>query len=93
MFEAKNTLTLYKKDTPVPYAIIKQKEVVKMKLRIVVEPDEDVYVAYCPELPGCVTYGKTEEEARKNIIEAVELYLRPSKEELSEKAKVFEVAV
>lgn len=64
-----------------------------MKLRIVVEPDEDVYVAYCPELPGCVTYGKTEEEAQKNIIEAVKLYLRPSKEELSEKAKVFEVAV
>jgi len=38
-----------------------------MKLRIVIEPDEDVYVAYCPELPGCVTYGKTEEEARANI--------------------------
>jgi predicted RNase H-like HicB family nuclease len=64
-----------------------------MKLRVVVEPDEDVYVAYCPELPGCVTYGKTEEEARKNILEAVELYLRPSKEELAKDAKVYEVAV
>ncbi len=64
-----------------------------MKLRIIVEPDEDVYVAYCPELPGCVTYGKTEEEARENIVEAIELYLRPSKEELSENAKVFEVAI
>jgi hypothetical protein len=49
-----------------------------MKVRIVIEPDEDVYVAYCPELPGCVTYGKTEEEARKNIMDAIELYLRPS---------------
>jgi predicted RNase H-like HicB family nuclease len=64
-----------------------------MKLRIAIEPDEDVYVAYCPELPGCVTYGKTEEEAHKNIVEAIELYLRPSKEKLSEDAKVFEVAV
>ena len=64
-----------------------------MKLRVVVEPDEDEYVAYCPELPGCVTYGKTEEEARKNIMEALELYLRPSKEELAKDAKVFAAAV
>jgi predicted RNase H-like HicB family nuclease len=63
-----------------------------MKLRVIIEPDEDVYVAYCPELPGCVTCGKTEEEARENIIEAIELYLRPSKEEGAKDAKVFEVA-
>lgn len=64
-----------------------------MKLRVLIEPDEDVYVAYCPELPGCVTYGKTEEEARKNIMEALELYLRPSKEEIPKGAKLIEVAV
>ncbi len=64
-----------------------------MKIRVVVEPDEDIYVAYCHELPGGVTYGKTEEEARKNIKEAIELYLKPSKEELSKDAKTFEVAV
>lgn len=64
-----------------------------MNLRVVIEPDEDVFVAYCPELPGCVTYGKTEEEARKNIVEAIELYLRPSKEEVAKDAKVIEVAV
>lgn len=49
-----------------------------MRIRVVIEPDEDVFVAYCPELPGCVTYGKSEEEARENISEAIELYLRPS---------------
>lgn len=64
-----------------------------MKIRIVIEPDEDVYVAYCPELPGCVTYGKTEEEARSNISDAIELYLRPSKERFSKGAKVMELAV
>lgn len=64
-----------------------------MKLRVVIEPDEDVFVAYCPELPGCVTYGKTEEEAKKNIAEAIELYLRPSKQEIPDDAKVYEVAV
>ena len=64
-----------------------------MKLRIIIEPDEDVYIAYCPELPGCVTYGKTEEDARRNIIEAIELYLRPSEEKVPKDAKVFEIAV
>ena len=64
-----------------------------MELRVVVEPDEDVFVAYCPELPGCVTYGKTEKEARENIKEAIELYLRPSSKKLPDKAKIYKVAV
>ncbi|HHT9144120.1 MAG: type II toxin-antitoxin system HicB family antitoxin [Candidatus Brocadiaceae bacterium] len=64
-----------------------------MKLRVIIEPDEDVYIAYCPELPGCVTYGKTEEDARRNIREAIELYLRPSEEKVPKDAKVFEIAV
>jgi predicted RNase H-like HicB family nuclease len=64
-----------------------------MKLRVVIEPDEDVFVAYCPELPGCVTYGKTEDEAKRNIADAIELYLRPSKQEISSDATVYEVAV
>ncbi len=64
-----------------------------MKLRIVVESDEDVFMAYCPELPGCVTYGKTEKEARKNIAEAVELYLRPSLKKLPSNAKTYQIAV
>ncbi|MBF0556208.1 MAG: type II toxin-antitoxin system HicB family antitoxin [Nitrospirae bacterium] len=64
-----------------------------MKLRIIVEPDEDVYVAYCPELPGCVTYGNTFEEARENFIEALELYLRSSDEQVPLDAKVYEVTV
>jgi predicted RNase H-like HicB family nuclease len=64
-----------------------------MKLRVVIEPDEDVYVAYCPELPGCVTYGETEEEARGNIKEALALYLKPSKEKVPKGAKVIEVSI
>jgi len=64
-----------------------------MKVRVIIEPDEDVYVAYCPELPGCVSYGKTEEDARRNIREAIELYLRPSEEKVPKDAKVFEIAV
>ncbi len=47
-----------------------------MKFRIVIEPDEDgVFVASCPSLPGCHSQGRTRDEARANIQEAVELYL------------------
>lgn len=42
---------------------------------VVIEPDEDVYQVYCPELPGCHTWGHTKVEALKYIKEAVELYL------------------
>ena len=48
-----------------------------MKLQAIVEPDADVFVAYCPELPGCVSYTDTEGEALSRIEEAIELYLRP----------------
>ena len=34
--------------------------------------DEDgVYIAECPSIPGCVSQGKTEEEAEKNVLEAI----------------------
>jgi predicted RNase H-like HicB family nuclease len=42
---------------------------------VIIEPDEDVYHAYCPILKGCRTWGHTEEEALKYIQEAVELYV------------------
>ncbi len=47
-----------------------------MKLKIVLENGMDGYItAYCPALKGCVTQGRTEEEAIKNLKEAIELYL------------------
>ena len=43
-----------------------------MKLLITIYPDEGgVFVAECPSIPGCVSQGKTEEEAEKNIREAI----------------------
>lgn len=38
------------------------------------DPDSD-YGASIPELPGCVSAGETEEEARENMREAVECHL------------------
>jgi predicted RNase H-like HicB family nuclease len=47
-----------------------------MKYRIILEQDEDgIFVVECPVLPGCVSQGKTREEAIKNIQEAIQGYL------------------
>jgi len=36
-----------------------------MKYRILIEQDEDgCFVATCPALPGCISQGKTQSEAR-----------------------------
>jgi predicted RNase H-like HicB family nuclease len=43
-----------------------------MKLRVVIEKDETgYYVAEVPALPGCMSQGKTLQEARANILEAI----------------------
>ena len=43
--------------------------------RVVVEPDEDCWFAYCPVLEekGGATWGCTKEEALRNIREVVEM--------------------
>mgnify|MGYP003566013573 CR=1 FL=1 len=66
-----------------------------MHLRVVIEYDAEVrqYSAYCPELPGCASYGSTEPEAMENIKEAIELYLEPDDIELDASAKIYEVAL
>ena len=35
----------------------------------------DVIVAEAPDLPGCVTQGDTVEEARENLVDAIEVWL------------------
>jgi len=52
-----------------------------MKHRVLIEQDEDgVYVITCPSLPGCVSQGKTREEAIRNIQDAIQGYLRSLEE-------------
>ncbi|MBE2228544.1 MAG: type II toxin-antitoxin system HicB family antitoxin [Ignavibacteria bacterium] len=51
-----------------------------MKYRITIEQDEDgVFVADVPSLPGCISQGKTRDEAIVNIREAIEVYLESLK--------------
>ena len=39
------------------------------------------YSAYVPDLPGCISTGKTLEETEKNIQEAIELYIEVLRED------------
>ena len=49
-----------------------------MKLQVVLEPSpEGGFTVTVPSLPGCISEGKTREEAFANIKEAIELYLEP----------------
>jgi predicted RNase H-like HicB family nuclease len=46
------------------------------KRQVIMHPGEDGYwVIECPSLPGCISQGKTKDEARANIKEAIELYI------------------
>jgi predicted RNase H-like HicB family nuclease len=47
-----------------------------MKFRVIIQADEDgVFVAECPSLPGCISQGRTREEAKANIAEAIAGYV------------------
>ena len=47
-----------------------------MRYRVLIEQDEDgVFVAEVPSLPGCISQGRTRDEALSNVREAINLYL------------------
>ena len=47
-----------------------------MKYTVIMEKgSESGYIAYAPALKGCISQGKTKEEALKNIKEAMEVYI------------------
>jgi predicted RNase H-like HicB family nuclease len=41
----------------------------------IIERDGEWYVAYCPEVPGANGQGRTKEEARSSLAEAISLIL------------------
>ena len=43
------------------------------------DPRDDIYVVTIPELPGCRTHGETYEEAIKNAIEVIELWIEDAR--------------
>lgn len=62
------------------------KTIKELQFKVLIEQDEDkMYVASVPELPGCYTQGKTLEEVRERIKEAIELALEEDPELKKEK--------
>ena len=67
-------------------------DIVHLMRQVVIYPGEDGYwVVECPSLPGCLSHGRTREEALDNIREAIDLYVetlveqeRPIPEDLLE---------
>ena len=47
---------------------------------VVFERAENNWGAYVPDLPGCITTGKTLDETKRNIHEAIELHLESMRE-------------
>ena len=53
----------------------------KRRYLFVVEPADSAHSAYWPELPGCVSTGRTREEVEKNMREAIGFHLEGLREE------------
>ena len=45
------------------------------------ERDGDWFIAYCPEVPGANGQGKTLDECRQNLADAIELILEDRRED------------
>ena len=68
----------------------------KMKYKVLISEGEDGwYVVECPSIPGCVSQGKSLEEALENIKDAIQggLDVLNEKIEIKGEEKLMEVAV
>jgi predicted RNase H-like HicB family nuclease len=52
-----------------------------MKYTVIFEKTSTGYSAYVPDLPGCITTGKTKQETERNIQEAIHGHLELMREE------------
>lgn len=47
----------------------------------IIERDGKWFIAYCPEIPGANGQGRSEDECRKNLAEAISLILEDRRED------------
>jgi predicted RNase H-like HicB family nuclease len=66
-----------------------------MTWRVVLQQDNETldWAVWCPELPGCVSAGDSQEEAVENMKEAIALYLEPAPLQLDPDAVVRKIAI
>ena len=53
----------------------------KNEFTAIIEQDGDWYIAYCPEVPGANGQGKSIEECKQNLAEAISLILEDRRED------------
>lgn len=53
----------------------------KHEFTAIFERDGNWYIAYCPEIPGANGQGKTKEEARQSLADAIALILEDRRED------------
>jgi predicted RNase H-like HicB family nuclease len=58
-----------------------ESEVMRHEFTAVYEHDDDWIVAYCPEIPGANGQGRTKEEARASLSDAIALILEDRRED------------
>ncbi len=61
-----------------------------MKLTIVISKGNEFFVSTIKEIPAVISQGNTIEEAKENLLDALELYLEDMQSEASDENKVFE---
>ncbi|TET79765.1 MAG: type II toxin-antitoxin system HicB family antitoxin [Candidatus Cloacimonadota bacterium] len=52
-----------------------------MRQVVIYSGENGYWVAECTSLPGCISQGKTKEEAIDNIKEAIDVYIEALKED------------
>lgn len=61
-----------------------------MKLTIVISKGEEFFIGTIKEIPAVLTQGKTVEEARENVLDALQLYLEDMQSEEDNSNKILE---
>lgn len=61
-----------------------------MKLTVVVSKGKDFFIGTIKEIPAVLTQGSSIEEAKQNVLDALQLYLEDMQAEKNDDNKVFE---
>ena len=62
-------------------AVVLEAEAMHNEFTAIIERDDDWYVAYCPEIPGANGQGRSKDEARENLAEAIALMLEDRRQD------------
>jgi len=61
-----------------------------MKLTIVISKGEEFFIGTIKEIPAVLTQGKTVEETKENVLDALKLYLEDMQSEEDNSNKILE---